>query len=554
LRKVFELILSVPFGSKLKGGWRKLVTIGRLATATLAVMLNPGSVVAAPVVTYDVVLTNGRVIDPATGLDAIRNIGIRDRKIAAISRAPLSGKEIVDVSGRVVSPGFIDLHSHAQNPLGASFQVRDGVTTALEMELGVFPVASWYAERAGKSLINYGATVSQTVARGAAILGPELFAKSDDPVADGLISREAAGRAMATVLAADQIAAMEKILKRGIEDGALGIGLGIAYVPGASREEILRSFSLAAGMSVPVFAHQRSSGKIEPDSLAGLQELIANAAITGASLHVAHISSSGLRQTQLLLKAIDGARAHGIDVTTEAYPFTGSMAVTGSPILSPGWQDRFGITYGDLQNMSTGERFTEKSFEDSRKNTPETRLIAHVIPEDVVDLAVTYPGVMIASDSVDLGPGQGHPRTAGTFSRVLGRYVREKKLLSLRDALARMTILPAKRLEPFVPAMAHKGRIEIGADADITVFDPALVAERASYANPMQASVGVYAVLVNGTFVVRDGKLITNVYPGQPILRHPGASSMDKAKADMRRAKERLFSERKGACCARRHR
>jgi len=488
-----------------------------LAGLTLAAALAYGS--AALAEDYDMVVANGRVIDPDSGLDAVRDLGIRDGRIAAVSKKRLRGRDRIDATGKVVAPGFIDLHSHAQNPVAALFQARDGVTTALELELGVFPVAPWYAAREGASPINYGTTVSQTYARAGAVLGADLFDKADDPIAAGLVAPQDAGRAMEVRLSEAQLADADRLMTRGLDEGALGIGMGIQYIGGSSREEVLRGFRLAAWQGVTVFAHQRSAGQVEPDSLAGLQELIADAASTGAGVHVAHVNSTGLGQAGLLLDMIDGARAHGVDVTTEAYPFNGAMAVAGSPLLRPGWQDRYGIGYGDLLDISTGRRMTKESFEAARRDRPETRLVVFVMSDDTLDRSISHPGVMIASDAVDLENGEGHPRTAGTFSRVLGHYVRERGLISLPDAIARMTILPARRLEASVPAMARKGRLSVGADADITVFDPATVAERATYAEPAQASRGIFAVLVEGTPVVRDGVPIEGAMPGRPVRR-----------------------------------
>lgn len=491
-----------------------------LAALALAALLMPAPSQAE---SYDLVVANGRVIDPESGLDAVRHLGIRDGRIAAVSERRLKGRDVIDASGRVVAPGFIDLHSHAHDPVAASFQVRDGVTTALETELGVFPVAPWYAARAGRWPINYGTTVSQTYARAGAVLGAALFEKAEDPVAAGLVSREDAGRAMAARLTDVQMADADLLMARGLDDGALGIGMGIQYIGGSSREEVLRGFHLAAGRGVTVFVHQRSAGQIEPDSLAGLQELIANAASSGAAVHVAHVNSTGLGQAGLLLDAIDGAQARGLDITTEAYPFSGAMAVAGSPLLAPGWQDRYGIDYRDLLEVSTGRRMTRESFEAARRDKPETRLVVFVMSDGTLDRSISHPGVMIASDAVELENGEGHPRTAGTFSRVLGHYVRERGLISLPDAIARMTVLPARRLEASVPAMANKGRLRVGADADITIFDPATVAERATYARPAQASQGIIAVLVGGTPVVRDGVLIAGVTPGRPVRRPTAA-------------------------------
>jgi len=447
---------------------------------------------------YDIVLANGRVLDPATNLDAVRYVGIQAGKIAAVSETPLSGRTVVDAKGLVVAPGFIDLHSHGQTPENYRYKARDGVTTALELEVGVSPVREWYAAREGKALVNFGATSGHIPAR---------MAVMHD--SGGLLPRDAAVNRVATPEERREI--FDRV-RHGLEDGALGIGLGIAYVPKASREEILDLFQLAAERKVPIYVHMRNSGPVEPGVVDSLQEMIADAAATGASLHVVHITSMGLRETPLCLRMIEGARKRGLDVTTEAYPYTAAETDLASAIFSDGWQQRMGdVSYGNLQWVATGERLTADTFAKYRKQGGP--VIIHVIPEEIARFAVADPSVMIASDGV-LENGKGHPRAAGSYARVLGRYVREQHALSLMDAVRKMSLMPADRL-----GMKNKGRIEVGADADIAVFDPARVIDRATFENPAQYSDGIPYVLVQGTFVVKDGALQENVAPGQAVRR-----------------------------------
>ena len=480
-----------------------------IVTVLLIVILQVNTTTSAD--TLDLVLEGGRVIDPESGLDAVRNIGIKNGKITTVSIKMLTAEQIVDVSGLVVSPGFIDLHAHGQNNIANDFQARDGVTTALEMELGVLPVREWYASRQGKAIINYGATASHSIARALALqnlshnhnldlfkdaLGPELRRKELD---DAAISR------------------MTSIFEQAMSEGALGIGVGLAYIPGARRKEIYHLYQIAKSHSVPVFVHARVTSVVEPDSTSALQELIANSATTGAATHLCHIGSIGGIQVPTMLNMIDGARKNGIDISTEIYPYTAAHTFIGAAIFSGEWRKNIGMDYHDLQWTLSGERLTEDSFNHYRKEKPEGSVIAYFMPEEVVVKAVAHPNVMIASDGGKWENNVGHPRGAGTFARVLGRYVREQKLLALQDALAKMTILPAKRLESYVPMMLNKGRIKKGADADITVFDPNTIIDKASFEKPMQYSKGIHHVLVNGQFIVRNSESVKNVFPGIAI-------------------------------------
>jgi dihydroorotase len=446
--------------------------------------------------TFDVVLANGRVMDPESGLDAVRYVGIRAGRVEAVSEAPIQGRTLVDVRGNVVAPGFIDLHSHGQDAENYAYKAHDGVTTALELEIGVSPVASWYQERKGKALINFGASSGHVPARMAVMHDTGDFLPRD----------EAAHR----VATDEEKLSIVNAVRQGLDDGAMGIGFGIAYVPTAGREEILRLFQLAAERRVPVFVHMRGSSDSD-GAIPALQEVISDAAVTDASLHVVHITSVGAGKTATCLQMIEGARRHGVDVTTEMYPYTASASRIESAIYDGDFPARTGASYHDLQWVATGERLTAESFARYRKQGGA--VIAHTIPPEAFRLGLSNPMVMFASDG-RLAEGKGHPRSAGTFARVLGLYVRDEKIIPLMDALGRMTLMPAQRLEASVPAMRNKGRIRIGADADVTVFDPSRIIDRATFDNPGQYSDGILHVLVAGVFVVRDGKTVEGVFPG----------------------------------------
>ncbi|WP_341534163.1 amidohydrolase family protein [Sphingosinicella soli] len=302
--------------------------------------------------------------------------------------------------------------------------------------------------------------------------------------------------------------------------GALGYGLGIEYTPGAGRSEIYDIFKAAAETRAPVFVHVRSR-PLDPAPgvpIAVAQEVIANAAVTGAPLQLVHLHSTGLKDTPVLIDMVKRAQARGLDITSEAYPYTAGSTAIGSEFFRDGWQERSGISYGDLQWPATGERLTQETFERYRREQPGAAVVVHMIPEDVVDQVIAEPAISIASDGMPWRTSGEHPRGAGAFARVLGRYVRERGALDLMTALRKMTIMPAQRLEGISPQMAKKGRVSVGADADLTLFDPAVVIDAATFEKPMQASVGIRYVLVNGKPVVDGGKLGTKLFPGEAIL------------------------------------
>jgi N-acyl-D-aspartate/D-glutamate deacylase len=327
-----------------------------------------------------------------------------------------------------------------------------------------------------------------------------------------------ANSATATNPASDaQLAELRRLIEHGLERGAVAVGFGIQYTPGATQWEILELFRAAAQFRAACSVHIRAKGDTGPHNVfSSLEELIAATAVTGAPAHICHIQSTANRLTPRALELITAARGRGLDISVECYPYTAGMTDIRSAIFDPGWQQRAGITFNDLQWPATGERLTAESFAKFRQTGG--MVIVHSNPETVVRHAVMHPHTMIASDGL-----RGHPRHAGTSARLLGHYVRETQALTLMQAVEKLSLLPARRLEERVPAMKTKGRVQVGADADLVVFDATKVHARATYEQPDRSSEGIRDVLVGGVFVVRDGELQRGMRPGRavraPIIR-----------------------------------
>jgi dihydroorotase len=304
---------------------------------------------------------------------------------------------------------------------------------------------------------------------------------------------------------------IEAAVEKGLDEGALGMGMGITYTPTAGAGEILSLFYLAAKFKRPVFVHMRAG-----DVVTSMQEVITDAAVAGAPLHIVHLNSAATAKTPQALRIFDGVRARGLDVSTEAYPYTASMTEIASAAYN-GWENRPPEDFARLLLPPTGERLTRDSFLRYRKQGGFVAQFGNT--EEMIQLVLAHPEVMVASDGI-IENGIGHPRAVGTYARVLGRYVREDKALPLMDAIRKSSLLPARRLEVMSLQMRQKGRLKVGSDADIGVFDPARVIDKATFQNASQYSEGFRYVLVEGTFVVREGKLQEGVAPGEGVRAH----------------------------------
>lgn len=461
---------------------------------------------------FDTVILNGRVVDPESKLDAVRHLGITGGKVRAISETLLAGKRTIDAKGLVVAPGFIDLHWHGTDPASDAYEALDGVTASFELEIGVADVDKAYAARAGRSLIHHGFAAGHPAAR--------MLALGE---ADGAAKLLPAAEATSIIASDAQIAAMKRHLETQLKRGAVAVGFGLAYTPAASYLEPIEMFRLAAKYNAPCHVHVRGGGTPGQSSngrVQGVSEVIAAAAISGAPVQIVHINSTGVEMTGELLKMIGDARAHGVDVTTEAYPYTAGCTHIETALFDS-WGDRPDADFNTLQWVATGERLNRATFAKYRKQGG--LVIVHGNTEERVHTAILSPLTMIASDGFDIPNGQGHPRSSGTYTRILAKYVREEKSLSMMDAINKMSLMPARRLEKRAPSMRDKGRIRIGSDADLSIFDPATVADKSSYEHPDRYAVGMRYVLVDGVPIVDGGKLVKGAFPGKgvraPIVR-----------------------------------
>jgi dihydroorotase len=454
--------------------------------------------------TFDLVILGGRVVDPDTGFDATADVGIDGDTIRAISTdraAALQGRTTIEAAGKVVAPGFIDVLSYEPNSYGVWFKIADGVTTNLGMH-GINSTADdFFSIYEGQVPVHFGGAF-------------------DNPYMRGTFAGLGGGQQAAPY----QIDQLADLLRAGFESGWIGLDLEPEYTPGVGNAEVTALSQVAAEYGMPVFFHARYSE--EDKNLEGIDEIIQVARETGAAVHVDHITSTGGTFTmEETLARLEGARDEGLDVTACLYPYDfwatyihstrlGPDPATGTSVV-----DRYGIRWEDLVIPGTGETLTEESYNALRADTSANPLVAALnsIPEEEIVMALQTDWVMIGSDAIPEASGNNHPRASGTFARTLGRYVREEGVLSLAQGLAKMTILPARRLEAGAPAMARKGRLQRGAHADITIFDPATIVDTSTVVEPASNSTGISHVLVMGQVVMDPDGTKQDVLAGQPI-------------------------------------
>jgi hypothetical protein len=492
---------------------------------------------------YDIVILNGRVMDPETNFDGVRNVGVKDGKIVIITEDAIKGEETIDASGHVVAPGFIEGHQHATDQFSRKVNLRDGLTTQMDFEAGAGDIAQWYADAEGKTQSNYGMVVLATLARVSVLDGPEIAALGNDmgglfayTVGAAAAKAQKEGRKpgwSSTLPNKEEMTQIMAYIDEGLRQGALGVGIPVGYMTtGMTQYELYKYQELAAKYGRVSNGHVRFAGVRPPtEGQLGIQEMLANAMVLDAPFMASHLNSN--MDWEYTIPMINDAREkRGAKVWGEVYPYAAGSTIASTDILTESSMAQMGITYSNVSNLD-GTRWDKAMYEDVRKNDPGRAIVIYNNPPEDIAKWMAQPGVVIVSDGMAIvdekleyyswdSPYEGksvHPRSAGTRAKVL-RMVREDKNMSLMEAISKMSYLHAKYFDELggIPQFRTKGRVQVGADADIVVFNPDTVTDNSTYEPGMGAlpSTGIPYVLVNGVVVVKDSK-VQKVFPGKPI-------------------------------------
>ena len=487
------------------------------------------------------VISGGRVVDPASGMDAVGDVALLDGKIVAVGTGLGGAEQVIDASGLVVAPGFIDLHAHGQSIPADRMQAFDGVTTTLDLEAGVMPVASWYRRQAAQGrVLNYGASTNWAFARIGAMIGSNEES-----------SLEAFGRAMRdqrwveNVATEAEVAGILERIAQGLDEGGIGIGILNAYAPGAGVQELTAVCQLAYAHNVPTFTHVAYMSRIDPESAAEAYiRLIGYAGATGAHMHICHFNSSSKTDIVRCAGLVAKAQEQGLPITVESYPYgTGSTVIAAAFFSDPKFEERSGTSYDAVQRVTDGYRFHDREeLLAAQKADPSTLVLWHVLDtennerhRELLDMAVLFPGSAIASDAMPWSLPDGstytgeawplpadassHPRSAGCFTRFLRHWVRERQAIPLLEGVRKCALIPAEILAASTPEMRAKGLLQPGADADVVVFDFETLTDRAEFTALTRPSEGVRHLLVSGQPVITDGVMDVTARPGRPVRR-----------------------------------
>lgn len=478
---------------------------------------------------FDIVILNGRVMDPETMFDAVANVGIKDGRISVITSDPITGKETIDATAHVVAPGFIDEHSHWLRPMGYKLALRDGRTTVMDLEFGILGTHAdqWYKDQEGKTQVNFGASSSHELARSLVL---DDIAAVDAP--DAVKSRGGGTGWSLKKVNLEEGNRILEVIDAGLRAGTIGVGSTLGYMrDGVSAREVFELQKLSALYGRQTGFHFRYTPGTEVTEANGIQEMLANAAALGAPALACHFNNPGYNLIHELLVLM---RSKGMNVWGEIYPYNAGSTTLNAVFLEPGyWIDQMGYTYEDtLQDVLTGEWYTRESREEMLKKEPTRLVIVYKMPDSAILDWLRMPGVSIASDTMPIFDNSitwdtpyeelpnTHPRGAGSCARTL-RLGRENNI-PLMQSLSQLSYNSAKPLGNMgLKAMQERGRIQVGKIADITIFDPENVTDNSTYAQGALPSSGIPYVIVNGTVVVKESRVLKDVNPGQPIRFEP---------------------------------
>jgi len=481
--------------------------------------------------TYDLVILSGRIMDPETGFDGVRNVGVKDGLIASITEADIAGRETIDASGHVVAPGFIDTHFHWTRPIGYKLALRDGVTTAMDLEAGVYGlrVNDWYKMHEGRSQLNYGTSSGHEFARTKVTQDLPDEDLLDAPYS--VVKGRGAGTAWADdVLDLEKGNRMLSIIDEGLRQGAVGIASTVVYFPGATAREMFEVQRVGARYGRPTAVHLRYTPGTATTEANGAQEVLANAIALGAPGMISHFNNPGWELVQELLVRL---RSEGHNVWGEIYPYAAGQTTINAAFVRPeNWIDKLGNRYEEtMQDPVTGEFYTLETYKKKLAEEPATQIVLYKMSPDAIPDWCRLEGVTYASDAMMMPGGwedppgwdtpyeeipNTHPRLSGTHGTCF-RLGREHDI-PLMQIIAASSYNPAKYLgETGLEAMQKRGRMQEGMVADITIIDPQAVTDNATYAKGTLPTTGIPYVIVNGTIVVKDSIVLKDVNPGLPI-------------------------------------
>lgn len=477
---------------------------------------------------FDVVILNGRVMDPETNFDGIRNVGIKDGIIGLITEKDIKGKETIDANELVVAPGFIDGHQHCIDPYIYRLMVRDGRTTIMDLEMGVHGpnVDKWYKMKEGNIPVNYGVSVSHEFARAAVLDGFKDWKYYNTP--DAAVSRYNYGwsKTRPDLAQGNQIFSA---IDEGLRLGGVGIGSTTGYMSeGVSAREMYELQRLGGLYGRQVGCHNRYNPGTDTEEANGAQEIMANAAAMNIPVMIDHFCNPGY---DLVHQLLVNFREQGYNFWGELYPYAAGATGLNAVFLQPEiWVEKLGNKYEEtLLDSKTNEYFTLESYKRIVKEDPTRLVVLFKMPESAVVEWLKLPGVAIASDGMPLMPSEGlkwdtpydelpngHPRTAGCYAKAY-RLARENNI-PLMQIVAMTSYNTANPLGKMgLKAMQVRGRMQEGMVADITIFNAETIRDNSTYEYGTVPSTGIPHVLVNGVIVMRDSEPLSGVNPGQAI-------------------------------------